>query len=170
MSKENKNTQTKNGSSIVATVTNSLNKHGEIKGKDKKETKNLRAMCPHHKITKKGNIKATIINDGAGTCTCLMCGASWSTDLPDKDEVKKILKPVKELLDMSRFLAEAADLGKETKAYLAKVSVDMAHLPKTYNKITHVVKKSESIKNKKRKGNKNNNSYDGGSQRYGGWK
>lgn len=154
------------GKSTVQAVTNSLNKHGEIKGKDKKETKNLRAMCPHHKITKKGKIKPTIYNDGNGTCICEMCGHRFPTHLYTNDETKKVVGEMTQILDQSRYLAEAADLGKDTKAYLAQTSVSVAHFPKTYKKIRKVVEKSESTKRRKNKGHNQK----GGSESYGGWR
>lgn len=154
------------GKSTVQAVTNSLNKHGEIKGNNKKETRNLRALCPHHKITKKGKIKPTVYNDGNGTCTCEMCGHKFPTHLFDKDETQKIIGRVTQLLDQGRYMCEAADLGKETKAYLATTSVQVSHLPKIYAKIKRVVEKSENTKRKK-KGNRNSR---GGSEAYGGWR
>lgn len=154
------------GKSSVQVVTNSLNKHGEIKGRDKKETRNLRAMCPHHKITRKGKIKPAVYNDGNGTCTCEMCGHKFPTHLFDKDETSKIVGKVTQLLDQSRYMAEAANLGKETKRYLAETSVSVSHLPKTYGKIKRVVEKSENTKKRKNKNNRGR----GGSETYGGWR
>lgn len=168
MAKNDKRTELKvaAGKSSVQVVTNSLNKHGEIRGENKKETKNLRALCPHHKITKKGKIKPTVYNDGNGTCTCEMCGHKFPTHLFDKDETSKIVGKMTQMLDQSRYMAEAADLGKETKNYLAQTSVQVAHFPKTYGKIKRVVEKSDSTKKRK---NKNRNGR-GGSETYGGWR
>ena len=151
--------------SIVGAVTNSLNKHGEIRGETKKETKNLKAMCPHHKITKKGKIKPTIFNDGQGTCTCEMCGAKFTTHLYNKEESDKIIGKMKGMLDQARFMNQAADTGKETQIYLAKLSVDVSHFGKTYGRIKKAVERTDSIKKKK---NKSNNHYNGSS--YGSWK
>lgn len=154
--------------SIVATITNSLNKHGEIKGQNKKETKNLRAMCPHHRINKKGKIKPTIWNDGNGTCTCEMCGAKFTTHLYNKEELDKILGKTKAVLDQSRYMCESADLGKETAQFLADLSVKFSQFGKTYGKMKHSVERSENMKKKKNgKGKKTNGS---GSENYGGWR
>lgn len=163
MAKKNENINIKG--SIVATITNNLNKHGEIRGGNKKETKNLRAMCPHHKLTKKGKIKPTVINDGNGTCLCTMCGHKFSTHLYTKDEVKKTTGKFTGMLDQARFMNEAADLGKESASYLAKLSVEVSHFPKTYGKIKKAVERTENVKKKK---NKNNG--DGGTTNYGGWR
>lgn len=164
MAKE-KNVVEKKGS-IVATITNNLNKHGEIKGANKKETKNLRAMCPHHKINKKGKIKPTVYNDGNGTCTCEMCGAKFTTHLYNNEETDKIVGKFKGMLDQARYMCEAADLGKDTSSYLAKLSVDVSHFGKTYGKIKHVVERTENMKRKK----KDNRSRGNGSENYGGWR
>lgn len=164
MAKKEINISGKGG--IVAAVTNSLNKHGEIKGNSKKETKNLKAMCPHHKINKKGKIKPTVYNDGNGTCVCTMCGAKFTTHLFNKEEIDKIQGKFKGVLDQARYMTEAADLGKDTSTYLAKLSVDVSHFGKTYGKIRHVVQRSENMKKKK----KNNNNRGNGSENYGGWR
>lgn len=154
--------------SVIATITNSLNKHGEIKGANKKEKKNLKAMCPHHKITKKGKIKPTVSNDGNGTCKCEMCGHEFTTHLFTKDETKENTGKFVEMLDQARYMAQAADLGKDTNMYLAKLSVDVSHFNKVYGKIKHVVERSDNMK-KKKKGHRNNNN-GGGSSNYGGWR
>lgn len=164
--KNDSKNQTKIKGSIVATITNNLNKHGEIKGETKKETKNLKAMCPHHKINKKGKIKPTVWNDGNGICTCEMCGAKIPTHLFEKEEVNKVYGKFKSLLDQARFMAESADLGKETNMFLADLSVKAAQFGKTYGKIKHTVERTEHMK-KKKKGKKPNGS---GSENYGGWR
>lgn len=152
--------------SLVATVTNKLNKHGEIKGDNKKETKNLRAMCPHHKYNKKGKIKPTVYNDGNGTITCTMCNAKIPTHVLNSDELGKITGKFKTVLDQARYMAQASDLGNETQQFLARLSVDTAQFTKTYGKIRHVVERSENMK-KKNKKNHNNAS---GSNNYGSWR
>lgn len=153
--------------SLVATVTNNLNKHGEIRGENKKQTKILRAACPHHKINKKGKIKPTVYNDGNGNCTCYLCGAKFGTKLYSKEETKEMCGKVKKILDQARFMNQAADLGKESGTYLAKLSVDLSALPKTYGKIKKAVERTEHIKNRKKK-NRNGNNNSGSS--YGAWR
>jgi uncharacterized Zn finger protein (UPF0148 family) len=162
---KNKNINTMNiKGSTVSEVTNNLNKHGEIRGNNKNQTKNLRALCPHHKINKKGKLKMTIVNNGNGECTCLMCGRKFRTQLFDKKEVKDSVEDVREILDQARFMNIAADLGKETELYLAKVSVDISHLPKTYKRIRKATERTDSLKNKKKKSKKNY------TPSYGGWR
>lgn len=154
--------------SIVAKISSKLNKHGEIRGKNKKETKTLRAMCPGNAINKKGKLKARIYNDGNGTCTCLMCTKKFPTELYSKGKVSHMVKDMGALLHQARFMVVSADLGKETEEYLARLSVDVEHLPKVYGKIKHAVEKREHIRNKKKGGNRKNRG--SGSESYGAWR
>lgn len=162
-----KNNQIAKGS-IVAKISTKLNKHGEIRGKNKKETQNLISMCPGNAINKKGKLKAKIHNDGNGTCTCEMCTRKFPSELYAKSKVKHMVKDFDALLHQARFMVVSADLGRETEEYLARLSVDIDHLPKVYGKIKHAVEKRESIRNKK-KGNKRNNRGTG-SESYGAWR
>lgn len=150
---------------IVATITANLNKHGEIKGSNKKETKNLKAMCPHHKETKKGKNKAMVWNNGDGSLKCTMCDNRVPTDLKSKEDVKKTISPTQDLLSQARYMTVAADLGKEEQAYFARLSVDLANFPKVYGRVKHIVEKRENMrKRKKKNGNRNNSGV------YGGWR
>ena len=59
-----------------------------IRGKSKKETKQLLAICPHHVYSKKGKLKPTIDYDN-GMCTCYLCGATFSAAPYDNGEFNK---------------------------------------------------------------------------------
>ena len=61
---KNKNALVDFKGSVAERISKSLNKHGEIKGENKKETKILKAMCNHHKLTKQQKIKAMVYNNG----------------------------------------------------------------------------------------------------------
>lgn len=151
---------------VVDIITASRNKHGEIRGENKKETKNLKAICTHHYRNKKGKIKAAIINDGNGICTCELCGHRFPTKLYQKDDVDKQVGKVRELVDQSKFMVQSADLGKEGLHYLCTLSTYLTKFPKYYGKVKHTVEKSENTKKRKNK-NRNSNS---GSESYGGWR
>lgn len=155
-----------NRKSFVQLITNNLNKHGEIRGKSKKETRNLRAICFHHRITKKGKVRPSVYNNGEGFCICEMCGKKFPTHFFSNDETKKACKDLTEMLTQSRFMAEAADLGNDTKNYLAKLSLDISHFKKTYAKIRHVVEKSDRMKKNRGKGNRRGSS----SETFGSWR
>ena len=165
----NNNNQSSRGKStkeIVRRVSNSLNKHGEIsKGKN---GKNLKASCPHHKINKKGKIKPATINNGNGECTCEMCGAVISTRLYNKDDLNKICGDFKGLLDQSRYITVAANLGDDTMGYLTDLSVKASHFKKCYKRIKKTVEKTEKTKGRRKK---RSGSGDGASSSsYGGWR
>lgn len=151
----------------VVKVTNSLNKHGVIKGKDKKETKMLKWQCPHHKLTKKGKLKSMIYNDGNGVCSCSMCGHKFPPRIANKTEIAKVVNKTIQYVDQARYMVTAADLGQESETYLERLSVDINRFPKVYGRIGHVINKHDNTKKKK---NKNRNRYnDSGSSSYGGW-
>ena len=44
--------------SVIAIITENLSKKGEIKGRNKRQTKVLRGACMHHVINRKGKVKA----------------------------------------------------------------------------------------------------------------
>ena len=147
--------------SAVVKITESLNKRGEIRGTNKKETKNLVAMCPHHKITKKGKKRSTLypVSDKKGVYICSMCGRKVVTHIYTKEEAHEAVNKTRTLLDQARFFVEAGELGNDTAGYLARLSVDIAHLPKTYNKIAKAVVKSDNIKKHKKKGKHGNGGF-----------
>lgn len=151
---------------ITKIITESLNKHGEIKGNGKKDTKNKKAICNHHRYNKKGKVKPMIWNDGAGKATCDACGHSFPTSLYGKDKTHKITKEFVTMLDQKRYLAQAADLGEDVKYYLATLSLNASHFEKVSNNIERVVAKQEQAKHKKKKsGNR-----DYGRENLGGWR
>lgn len=150
---------------VVQVISENLNKHGEIKGHDKKETKNLKAMCMHHKISKKGRVKPTIINHGDGRITCTMCDHEFPAPTYSDQELETAVSDFQKLLDHAKFMAVAADFGKDTSNYLAFLSVQVNNFSKTYRKMKKVAEKAENIK--KKKNGKGSNS---GSQQYGSWK
>lgn len=151
---------------ITAYLTDHLNKHGELRGANKEETRRLRDMCLHHKITKKGKTKPAVTNDGNGTCYCPMCGHKFSTHLWSEKEIKEKVAAVMNVLDQSKFMTVSADFGKEVEKYLVNLSVELGKLPKIYKKQRKVVEKRDHVKNKKKKKSYNNTS----SSSYGSWR
>lgn len=151
---------------IVDTITNNLNKHGEIKGSNKKETKNLKLLCNHHKRSKKGKIRPTICSDGNGGRVCLLCGQKFTTHLYTKEEVEKTVGKTQALLTQTAYMIQAAELGKDTAMYVANLSVNFGYFPKVYGKVKHVVERTDNAKKKKKK-NKGHNT---GTESLGSWK
>lgn len=165
MKKENKNLNLKSKDSIKL-VTESLNKHGEIKGNSKKETKLIRNMCPHHKYNKKGKIKPGVYNDGNGVCVCTLCNSKFPTSVYDDDKLDKATNQFMSMLQQAKYMSVATGCDNETTSYLGQVCVNVQAAKKTYKKIRRIAEKTENIKNKK---NKKNNSYSS-SDNYGSWR
>lgn len=155
--------------SPIKRITESLNKHGEIKGSSKKETKILRGLCVHHKYNKKGKIVAEIVNDGEGTCTCLMCRHEFTTKLPTMKELDEIVDEMIKLNDQAKFMAVSVDAGDETIKYLAAMGVQLMNYKKTYSKLKSIAERQETIKNGKKKKSKGKDNFGSGSGNYGSW-
>lgn len=167
MSKEKENNRMRinvNGSPI-ARVSESLNKHGKIKGANKKETKRLKSVCVHHKIGKKGKIKSTIENHN-GEIYCTMCGKRFPSTLYSAEEVDRIVSDIEELNNQAKFMAVATGSGDDTVKYFASVGAYMEPYKKTYNKVKDIAQRKDAVKNKKKK--HKNDRYDGSSS-YGSW-
>jgi len=149
-------------SKALLMVSRSTTKKGLLKGKNKKETKNLRAICPHHKITKNGNIKKMleVSND---YCICLMCGARFPASLFKNDEIEEIVGDMKELNNQAKFLATATNAGNQMNDYFAEMGARLRTYKKNVIKVRNVADRQQNVKKK----NKKRDSY--GSSQYGKW-
>lgn len=153
----------KNNLGSVRLISNSLGKKGRIRGKSKKETKQLLAICPHHVYSKKGKLKPTIDYDN-GTCTCYLCGATFSAAPYDNAEFNKKHDDMTEIIDQAKFMSVEIGGGAETNEFLSSYAAQHKKFKKVYGKIKDVaVKQSKIKKSKKKKSNS------GGSSRYGSW-
>lgn len=146
----------------VEIITKKLNKKGKLKGKNKKETKMLKAVCPHHHYNKKHKLIPDIRNDGHGHCICLKCGAVFKAGWYDNDELHALTDDAKEFLNAGKFASVATHAGSKAVDVFTKATVAMEESAKVYKKIRKIGKKSESIHKKKKK-----NNYGGG--QYGSW-
>ena len=153
--------------SIIAKISENVNKNGKIKGKNKKQTKDLKNACFHHYYNKRGKLKPRIHNNGSGKCTCSMCSHSFTTKLKSKAEITELNDDYMEAIDQTKFIVASAGLGKECEDYLANLAIGVGKFPKMYCKIKHQAEKTESVKKKKNKSGNKNNSY---SSAMGGWK
>lgn len=153
---------------VTLKVTNSL-KNGKIRGKSKKERKNLEAMCCHHKASKKKDKAKPMIvpTDDGKARICLMCGEIIPTKFYEKDEVKKMIAPTRQLLSQMKYITVAAGLGDDVQEYAVRMAVDMSHLAKAYKKAKSVVERTERVKKHKKK-NRNSNEGTIGSWRVNG--
>ena len=97
----------------VIEVTKNLTKKGRLKGRNKKETRALRGMCPHHKVNKRGHIKPTLIPGGKGYCYCRMCKAKVPTKFFDDEYVKETADNMAEINSQAKYIAAAGNLGTD---------------------------------------------------------
>lgn len=148
--------------SIVAIITESLSKKGEIRGRSKKQTKVLRGACVHHVINRKGKVKARIWNDGKSVCTCTLCKFKFGTKLFDDKSLDAEVNAIQRLNNQAKFLATAAGADEETVRFFSEMGSKLMFYGKSYRKLRSVVEKRDSISKKKTK-NKT------GSQNFGSW-
>lgn len=148
----------------VEAVTKAINKKGEIKGKNKKETKMLKAICPHHKYNKHGKLKPTIYNDSKGSCYCRLCGQKFPSKLLELSEVKDMVEGLEELNSQAKFTSVAIGAGASTVEYYAQLGAALSTYKKSYGKLKEVAERQNKVKTKKNKKNS------GGSNQYGSWK
>ena len=158
----------RSGKSLAATITNNLNKHGEIKGKNKKESKKLKAACPHHKVNKKGKVRPTIANDN-GVCYCKMCGAQFRAPLYDNKELSSIVGKYRGVLEQSKFITQSYELGEDMVGFFANANIYASETKKQYKKIRKIAEKRDRIKKKSKK-NRNGGGFNGNSSdNFGSW-
>lgn len=143
-------------------VTQALNKKGKIKGHNKKETKILKAMCPHHRINKKGQSVPKLYNNG-DYCICPMCKGFFKPDFFEKEFVKNTVSDMTEITNQAKFMAVATGAGSKAVEKFCTVSVDLVGYTKAYEKLKAVAQKQGNIKNKKKK------HVNRGSEAYGSW-
>lgn len=155
------NNNRKNGP--VQMVTRAINKKGRLKGKNKKETKMLKASCPHHRYNKKGKLKPTIFNNNDGTCICTMCGGKFPAKFYDNDQLGQIVGDMRTLNEQSKYMAVATGSGDSTVEYFSQTGAILSKYKKAYKKVRSFADKQSNIKNKKKK------KVATGSSQYGGW-
>jgi len=153
--------------SFTSIVSENLSKNGKIKGKNKKDTKRLIDICEHHVENKKHKRKPNISNDGNGICTCRACRQKFPTTVKSKSEVKELTEPLLQLVNQSKFIAVAANLGRNTEEYFVHGATFLRTFPKTYAKAVDVVSKEEKTKKHKKK--KNGDRYRSDSAKFGSW-
>lgn len=150
-------------SKAIEEVTKATNKKGKLKGKNKKETKVLKAVCPHHKISKKGKIKPTTFRSSDGMCICSMCGAKFPARFYKDDDVDRIVGDMETLNNQSKYMSTAIGAGPKSIDYFCNMGAELSTYGKSYRKIREVADKRGRAKQKKRKRTF------GGSSEYGSW-
>lgn len=154
---------------LVVKISSMLNKKGEIKGKDKKETKTAKHGCPHWKINKKGKVVPNIdvVGDYA---ICRGCGSKIPLQFYDNDKLKGTLNEMKELNNQAKFLSIATNSGEEMSALFSKTGVLLGIYKKNYKKLRKIAEKQSNIGGKKGKKGKNKGNGGGtSSDAFGSW-
>ena len=138
---------------LVELHSKSLNKHGVLKGKNKKETKVLKATCMHHKYNKKGKLKSRISDvDKNGICHCTMCETDFRALPYNKEDRRKALDESLNLIDNTKFYITAVDPKNEAaQRLLAEADVAMRLVAKYNKKVTKIVMKKDNLTEKKKK-------------------
>lgn len=148
---------------IIDIISKNLNKKGRIKGKTKKETKALIAMCVHHKKNKNGKVKATTERvNGRKFIHCTMCNKTINGQLASDEEVAEIMKRPLAMIEQMKFMAASMGADKETMRFVTTLSSLNARAPKVYRDMRKIVEKKSHLKNKKTNRNQNAS--------FGGWR
>ena len=146
----------------VIQITKNLSKNGKLKGKNKKETKALKAAFPFHKLNKKGRlVPTTFIQHGYNICT--VTNKKFPARFFSKEEIKDRLDNMEELINQGKFFAVATNAGDGMVDYFCKIAVEFSRFKKNFKKVSKIATKQSSFKDKKK--NKHNDV----SSSYGSW-
>lgn len=146
----------------VEQISKSVSKKGRLKGKNKKETKALIGMCPHHKYNKHGKIKPTIFSNDNEYCICSMCGKKFPASFYKNEELGEIVGAMSQLNNQNKYTAVATNAGTEMNDYFAQMGVMLMHYKKNSKKVRNVAEKQGRVKEKKKRTSN-------GSSMYGSW-
>lgn len=154
-----------NKAKSVLKVTKSIDKKGRLKGSNKKETKVLKGLCPHHRINKNGKVKPTIFSNDGEYCICTMCGAKFPAKFFTNDEIKTLVNDMKEMNNQNKYTAVATNSGDNMVDFFSQFGVMLQSYKKNTKKLRNVAEKQGNVRNKK----KNKNGGGNGSSMYGSW-
>lgn len=150
-------------SKTLVLIAKNITKKGKIKGSNKKETKQLKLMCPHHRITKKGAVKSTLIpggvnEEGKQVCVCELCKKEVATKFFTDEQVNEIIGNMDALLQQEKYIGTAIGANKVTD-FAAQACVMVNHAKKSYIRSRNIAKKSGNIKKKKKDSGRGSNVY-----------
>lgn len=151
-----------NGKKLIEYHTSCLNKHGELKGKNKKETKVIKDTCMHHKVGKKGKLKSRV-NVTGETAHCTMCDQDFPATIYTKEDRRRIITDYREFLNNTKFMAAGIGAGEDTQRFLAESAVSIDNVNNINKKCSKIIRKQDQIAKKKKK-NK-----DTGNSKLGSW-
>lgn len=172
MSKKNKDknniTFFKSIGEAAAVITDKRNKDGLIKVKhDKKATKRLKLVCPHHKVKKNGKLVPTIEKISESKCRCTMCGAELDMGRPTSEDISKAtndkMAQIRQATFMVARLSKKKDSHKYDQVYqkLESAAIILKEVDHTINNVKDIASKSykdDDSKKKDKGGNKNGGS------------
>ena len=136
----------------MAYVTKYRGKKGKIKVPgDKKTTKMLKRVCPHHRYNGGGKVKSTVASQG-GRHRCMLCGKFIDIKPVPKNDIAEMHKTLDTVCNQLAYLSIEAKVGDEnitkaavfTKAYIGKMI-------KSYERLGEML--SKNGKKRKDKGN-----------------
>lgn len=140
------------GKSLIGLHTQSLNKHGELKGKNKQETRALTETCMHHIESKKGKLKSRVdVNQEDKMAHCTMCNHDFQASLYDKESAKDVIDAYKGFVDHTKYIAAAVGVDEKTQRILASMNIQAVNAYKLNRKLTKIVSKEDRVKSKKKK-------------------
>ena len=151
---------------MVMKVTKSLNKKGKLKGSNKKETKTLIGICPHHKFNKKGKVKPTIFSNDGEYCICTLCSKKFPAKFYSNQEIGDIVGEMEMLNNQNKYTSVAINAGDATTEYFCNVGAILTSYKKNSKKVRNVAEKQGNVKKKKKNSNGGNGN---GSSMYGSW-
>ena len=136
-----------------ATFNDHISKKGKIKGKNKKEKKILKGMCPHFRVTKNGKLKNMVINNGQKQCVCKLCGEVFPARFYEDEELDKIISEFKKTLNENKYIAVQVNGGAKTTEYLMQLGGMVSQYPKISKRLRDVAQKKGKVKHNKDKKN-----------------
>ena len=148
-----------NKSKSVMKVTKSINKKGKLKGHNKKETKMLKGICPHHRINKHGKVKPTIFSNDGEYCICTMCGAKFPAKFFTNDEIKTLVNDMEEMNNQNKFTSVATNSGDQMVDFFGQFGVMLQNYKKNTKKLRNVAEKQGNVRNKKNRNAENSSMY-----------
>lgn len=149
-------------------VNRNLNKHGELKlkHKNKAQKKKLISGCMHHALKKNGTPKSRVFINSDGTATCRICGRTFRYTSKTKKEMKQLIKPVSDVVDLAKWTLQASCVGdQKTADFLQQTTLTLDRIPTIVARENKMYSKSKQAQKKRRR-----NGYDSKSgSDYGQW-
>lgn len=171
MSKKNKDkkiTIFKSVGEAASVITENRNKQGVIKVKhDKKATKKLKLVCPHHKVNKKGKLVPTIEKISDSKCRCTMCGSEIDMSRLTSEDIRKTtndkMAQIRQAIFMVARLSKKENNHKYDAVFqkLESAAIVLKEVDGELNNVKDIASKSykdEDGKKKDKGGNKNGGS------------